>query len=66
MDDGKRVLAKEKNKMLWNCWDSQYFETLLKKDMVRARVLYVSSAINGEEKNIREQDDFLKWTDSDS
>ena len=66
MDDGKRVLAKEKNKMLWNFWDSQYFETLLKKDMVRARDPYVSSVINGEEKNIREQVDFLKWKDSDS
>jgi len=60
------VLAKEKNKMLWNCWDSQYFGTLLKKDMVRARDRYVSSALTGEEKNIREQDDFLKWEDRDS
>jgi integrase len=60
------VLAKEKNKMLWNCWDSQYLGTLLKKDMVRARDLYVSSSITEEEKSIREQDDFLKWEDSNS
>jgi hypothetical protein len=52
--------------MLWNCWDSQYFGTLLKKDMVRARDRYVSSALTREEKNIREQDDFLKWEDRDS
>lgn len=60
------VFAKEKNKMLWNCWDSQYFGTLLKKDMFKARVLYISCAITDDEKKIREQDDFLKWEDSNS
>lgn len=60
------VLAKEKNKILWNCYDSEYLGKLFKKDMVRARDLYVSSAFTVEEKNIREHDDFLKWEDSDS
>ena len=59
------VLAKEKNKMLWNCYDSEYLGKLFKKDMVRARDLYVSSAITEEEKSIREQDDFLKWKDKE-
>ena len=59
------VLAKEKNKILWNCYDSEYLGKLFKKDMFKARDLYVSSAITEDEKNIREHDNFLKWEDSD-
>lgn len=58
------VESKKCGEPLFDCWHPQYFGTLFKQDMLRARDLYISSAKTSEEKKIREQDGFLKWKNS--
>lgn len=59
------VELKKSRQPFFDCWSPQYFGTLLKKDMCRARDLYISSSKTSEEIKQREQDDFLKWESND-
>lgn len=59
------VESKKSGEPLFDCWHPQYFGTLFKKDMCRARDFYIASSKTSEEMKQREQDDFLKWESND-